>query len=77
LKNQKTIKNEAKISGKGLFTGKDAKVIFKPAELDTGIVFIRADIDESVRINADASNISKQERRTTIQKGSRALSCSR
>jgi UDP-3-O-[3-hydroxymyristoyl] N-acetylglucosamine deacetylase/3-hydroxyacyl-[acyl-carrier-protein] dehydratase len=70
LKNQKTIKNEAKISGKGLFTGKDAKVIFKPAELDTGIVFIRADIDESVRINADASNISKQERRTTIQKGS-------
>jgi UDP-3-O-[3-hydroxymyristoyl] N-acetylglucosamine deacetylase/3-hydroxyacyl-[acyl-carrier-protein] dehydratase len=70
LKPQKTIKNEGKISGKGLFTGKDAKVIFKPAELDTGIVFIRMDIDETVRINAIAPNISKQDRRTTIQKGS-------
>ncbi|MHC5074987.1 MAG: UDP-3-O-acyl-N-acetylglucosamine deacetylase [Planctomycetota bacterium] len=70
MKPQKTIKNEGKISGKGLFTGKDAKVIFKPAELDTGIVFIRMDIDETVRINAIAPNISKQDRRTTIQKGS-------
>jgi UDP-3-O-[3-hydroxymyristoyl] N-acetylglucosamine deacetylase/3-hydroxyacyl-[acyl-carrier-protein] dehydratase len=70
LKQQKTIKNDAKISGKGLFTGKDAKVVFKPAELDTGIVFIRMDIDETVRISAVALNIAKQDRRTTIQKGS-------
>jgi UDP-3-O-[3-hydroxymyristoyl] N-acetylglucosamine deacetylase/3-hydroxyacyl-[acyl-carrier-protein] dehydratase len=70
LKPQKTIKNDAKISGKGLFTGKDAKVVFKPAELDSGIVFIRTDIDETVRISAVAPNISKQDRRTTIQKGS-------
>jgi UDP-3-O-[3-hydroxymyristoyl] N-acetylglucosamine deacetylase/3-hydroxyacyl-[acyl-carrier-protein] dehydratase len=70
LKPQKTIKNDAKISGKGLFMGKDAKVVFKPAELDTGIVFIRTDIDETVRISAVAPNISKQDRRTTIQKGS-------
>jgi UDP-3-O-[3-hydroxymyristoyl] N-acetylglucosamine deacetylase/3-hydroxyacyl-[acyl-carrier-protein] dehydratase len=70
LKPQKTIKNDAKISGKGLFTGKDAKVVFKPAELDTGIVFIRMDIDETVRISALAPNIAKQDRRTTIQKSS-------
>jgi UDP-3-O-[3-hydroxymyristoyl] N-acetylglucosamine deacetylase/3-hydroxyacyl-[acyl-carrier-protein] dehydratase len=70
LKPQKTIKNEAKISGKGLFTGKDAKIVFKPAELDTGIVFIRTDIDETVRISAVATNVSKQDRRTSIQKGS-------
>jgi len=70
LKPQKTIRNDEKISGKGLFTGKDAKVVFKPAELDTGIVFIRMDIDETVRISAVAPNIAKQDRRTTIQKGS-------
>ncbi|MHC4266459.1 MAG: UDP-3-O-acyl-N-acetylglucosamine deacetylase [Planctomycetota bacterium] len=70
MKPQKTIKNEAKISGKGLFTGKDAKIVFKPAELDTGIVFIRTDIDETVRISAVATNVSKQDRRTSIQKGS-------
>jgi UDP-3-O-[3-hydroxymyristoyl] N-acetylglucosamine deacetylase/3-hydroxyacyl-[acyl-carrier-protein] dehydratase len=69
LKPQKTIKNEAKISGKGLFTGKDAKVVFRPAELDNGIVFVRTDIDETVRISAVAPNIAKQDRRTTIQKG--------
>jgi UDP-3-O-[3-hydroxymyristoyl] N-acetylglucosamine deacetylase/3-hydroxyacyl-[acyl-carrier-protein] dehydratase len=70
LKPQKTIKNDAKISGKGLFSGKDAKVVFKPAELDTGIAFIRTDIDETVRISAIAPNVAKQDRRTTIQKGS-------
>lgn len=70
MKPQKTIKSEAKISGKGLFTGKDAKVVFKPAEADTGIVFKRTDIDELVSVKAIAPNISRQERRTTIHKGS-------
>ncbi|MFC1738517.1 UDP-3-O-acyl-N-acetylglucosamine deacetylase, partial [Planctomycetota bacterium] len=70
MKPQKTIKNEAKISGRGLFTGKEADVLFRPAQIDTGIVFVRTDITEPVRIDAVADNIAEQNRRTTIRKGS-------
>jgi UDP-3-O-[3-hydroxymyristoyl] N-acetylglucosamine deacetylase/3-hydroxyacyl-[acyl-carrier-protein] dehydratase len=69
LKQQKTIKNEGKMSGKGLFTGKDAKVIFKAAPLDTGIVFVRTDFDEPVKIKAAIENTANQPRRTALQKG--------
>jgi UDP-3-O-[3-hydroxymyristoyl] N-acetylglucosamine deacetylase/3-hydroxyacyl-[acyl-carrier-protein] dehydratase len=70
LKLQKTIKGEGKISGKGLFGGKDAKVVFRPAPVDSGVVFVRTDIQEPVRIKAIASNLAERSRRTTIKKGS-------
>jgi len=70
LKLQKTIKNEARISGKGLFSGAEAKVLFRPAQKDTGIVFVRTDLAEPVRIRALATNIAERGRRTTIKKGS-------
>jgi len=70
LKLQKTIKAEAKIAGRGLFAGKEVKVVFRPAHADSGLVFIRADIPEPVRINGVASNIAERSRRTTIKKGS-------
>lgn len=70
MKLQKTIKGEGKISGKGLFGGKDAKVVFRPAPVDSGVVFVRTDIQEPVRIKAIASNLAERSRRTTIKKGS-------
>lgn len=70
MKLQKTIKTEAKLSGKGLFGGQDAKVVFRPAPPDTGIVFIRTDIPQPVQIKAIATNIAEQKRRTTLKKGS-------
>jgi UDP-3-O-[3-hydroxymyristoyl] N-acetylglucosamine deacetylase/3-hydroxyacyl-[acyl-carrier-protein] dehydratase len=69
LKLQKTIKADAKISGKGLFGGKEAKVVFRPAPVDTGVVFIRTDVPETIRITAIAPNIAERSRRTTIRKG--------
>ena len=57
MKLQKTIKSEGKIAGKGLFGGKEAKVVFRPAPADSGITFVRTDIAEPVRINAVASNL--------------------
>jgi len=66
LKKQKTIKGEARISGKSLFGGQDVKVVFRPAQEDTGIVFVRADLDEPVRISAIAPNIASHNRRTTL-----------
>jgi UDP-3-O-[3-hydroxymyristoyl] N-acetylglucosamine deacetylase/3-hydroxyacyl-[acyl-carrier-protein] dehydratase len=70
LKLQKTIKADARITGKGLFSGKEAKVVFRPATADTGVVFVRTDVPEAVRIPAVAPNIAERSRRTAIKKGS-------
>jgi len=70
LKLQKTIKNEGKIHGRGLFEGKEAKVVFRPSPANSGITFVRTDIPEPVRISAVASNLAERSRRTTIKKGS-------
>ncbi|MBN2456758.1 MAG: UDP-3-O-[3-hydroxymyristoyl] N-acetylglucosamine deacetylase [Sedimentisphaerales bacterium] len=70
LKLQKTIKSEIKISGKGLFAGKETKAIFRPAAEDSGIVFIRTDVPELVMIDAVVSNLAERSRRTSIKKGS-------
>jgi len=70
LKLQKTIKREAKMRGRGLFGGQEAKIVFRPAPVDTGITFIRTDMPEPVRISAVATNLAERSRRTTIKKGS-------
>jgi len=69
LKLQKTIAAPATVSGKGLFGGKEAKVVFRPAPVDTGIVFVRIDLEEPVRIRAIAPNVGERSRRTTLKKG--------
>ncbi|MBN2312645.1 MAG: UDP-3-O-[3-hydroxymyristoyl] N-acetylglucosamine deacetylase [Sedimentisphaerales bacterium] len=69
MKLQKTIKSEAKIRGRGLFGGKEAKVVFRPAPEDSGITFSRVDTPEPVRIRATASNLAERSRRTTIRNG--------
>lgn len=66
---QKTIKIEAKLTGKGLFGGEDITVTFKPAGINTGVVFVRTDGDKPIRIPALASNIVERARRTALQKG--------
>ncbi len=70
MKLQKTIKREAKMRGRGLFGGQEAKIVFRPAPVDTGITFIRTDMPEPVRISAVATNLAERSRRTTIKKGS-------
>jgi len=70
LKLQKTIKSEGKMRGRGLFGGKEVKVLFRPAPVDSGIAFLRTDIPEPVRISAVTSNLAERSRRTTLKKGS-------
>jgi UDP-3-O-[3-hydroxymyristoyl] N-acetylglucosamine deacetylase/3-hydroxyacyl-[acyl-carrier-protein] dehydratase len=70
LKLQKTIKSEGRMRGRGMFGGKEAKVVFRPAPADSGIAFVRTDIPEPVRITAVASNVAERSRRTTLKKGS-------
>jgi UDP-3-O-[3-hydroxymyristoyl] N-acetylglucosamine deacetylase/3-hydroxyacyl-[acyl-carrier-protein] dehydratase len=70
LKLQKTIKSEGKIHGRGLFEGKETKVVFRPSPANSGVTFVRTDLPEPVRISAVASNLAERSRRTTIKKGS-------
>jgi UDP-3-O-[3-hydroxymyristoyl] N-acetylglucosamine deacetylase/3-hydroxyacyl-[acyl-carrier-protein] dehydratase len=70
LKLQKTIKNEARMSGKGMFGGKDAKAVFRPAPAGSGIVFVRMDVAEPVRISAIITNVAERGRRSALKKGS-------
>ena len=46
------------------------KVIFRPASADSGVVFVRTDTHEPVRVGAVASNLAERSRRTTLKKGS-------
>ena len=66
MKQQKTIKTEARLSGKGLFGGKDVKILFKPAPPATGIVFVRTDVDPAVSIKVRPDNIVQRDRRTAL-----------
>jgi UDP-3-O-[3-hydroxymyristoyl] N-acetylglucosamine deacetylase/3-hydroxyacyl-[acyl-carrier-protein] dehydratase len=76
LKPQKTIKNEAKLAGRGLFGGKEVKVFFKPAPPDTGIVFIRKDLDPPVRIKVRPESIVQRNRRSALQSGNAVVETS-
>jgi len=58
---QTTIANEIKFEGKGIHTGVQSKITLRPAESNTGIVFIRSDLINSKkknRIEAISSNVS-------------------
>ncbi len=66
---QHTLKREYEFSGKGLHTGKFAKMTIGPAPIDYGLRFIRTDINPNVEIEAVAANVSNTSRSTTISYG--------
>ena len=66
LEQQRTIKKPVSISGKGLHTGTECTMTFKPAEENSGIRFIRADLGGRPEIPAVADNVIDVSRGTTI-----------
>ncbi len=66
---QKTINSQCRLSGKGLFSGEDVQVVFRPGKPDTGVVFVRTDLTEPVRIPADTAHIADRNRRTALKNG--------
>ena len=54
---QRTLRNPIKAVGIGLHTGKNITMELIPAEINSGIIFIRTDIDETVLIPAIAENV--------------------
>jgi UDP-3-O-[3-hydroxymyristoyl] N-acetylglucosamine deacetylase/3-hydroxyacyl-[acyl-carrier-protein] dehydratase len=65
-RNQRTIKETVELRGVGLHTGAEVTVALKPAEPDTGVVFVRTDLEESPRLSLDIGNISNRGRRTSL-----------
>jgi UDP-3-O-[3-hydroxymyristoyl] N-acetylglucosamine deacetylase / 3-hydroxyacyl-[acyl-carrier-protein] dehydratase len=66
---QKTISREISLAGPGLFSGEPATLTFSPAEIDSGITFIREQDGKSATIPALVSNVLKRPRRTCLRNG--------
>lgn len=62
---QQTIRKELEYSGIGLHTGEQVEIVFKPADLDTGIVFIRENLKS--RIKAHLKNVNKNSREISLK----------
>lgn len=73
---QKTLKQEATLSGIGLHTGKDVRLTMKPAKENTGFVFVRTDLEGHPQVEADVNYVTTTERGTTLEKlGVRIHTC--
>ena len=71
---QQTLNKSYSFEGKGLHTGKVAKMTVGPAPVDTGIVFRRTDIGQDALVEALAENVSNTARSTTISRGEASVS---
>lgn len=71
---QHTLKRNYSFEGKGLHTGKYAKMTVCPAAENTGIVFVRTDIGPDAVVKALAENVSTTTRSTTISQNGASVS---
>jgi len=67
---QKTIKKQISCSGVGLHTGNPVNMTFKPADIDSGILFKRIDLAGHPILRTHAQNIGDLNYATTIGDGS-------
>ena len=64
--NQKTLKNVIRATGVGLHTGEKIYLTLRPAPINTGIIFIRVDVEPAVKIPAKNSFVGATTLATTI-----------
>jgi UDP-3-O-[3-hydroxymyristoyl] N-acetylglucosamine deacetylase/3-hydroxyacyl-[acyl-carrier-protein] dehydratase len=69
MEKQRTIANPAEVSGVGLHSGNQTRLVFKPAEPNTGIQFVRVDLVPPVVIPALVENVANTDRGTTLAVG--------
>jgi len=72
MERQKTIRREIELEGIGLHTANRAKIKFKPAPVNSGINFIRVDLESKPRLRAEWSNVLEESltmRRTSLGNG--------
>ena len=66
---QRTLANEVSLKGKGLHSGIDVTVTFKPAPANHGYKFCRTDLPGSPVIDAVADHVTETSRGTTLVQG--------
>jgi UDP-3-O-[3-hydroxymyristoyl] N-acetylglucosamine deacetylase len=66
-RSQRTLARDTAVAGFGYWSGRDARVEFRPAAVDTGIVFVRGDLSPAVRIPAVVAQRIETPRRTTLR----------
>ena len=67
-KPQRTISRIVEYSGIGLFTGEEVKLRFKPSPANTGIVFVRTDIESHPKVPANIEMLYDTKRLVTLDK---------
>jgi UDP-3-O-[3-hydroxymyristoyl] N-acetylglucosamine deacetylase/3-hydroxyacyl-[acyl-carrier-protein] dehydratase len=65
---QRTIEKEITLEGKGLHTGVEVTMTFKPAPENNGFTFKRTDLEGEPIIQASAAYVTATERGTTLEK---------
>jgi UDP-3-O-[3-hydroxymyristoyl] N-acetylglucosamine deacetylase len=71
---QQTLKNVIRATGVGLHTGEKLYLTLRPAPADTGIVFVRVDVDPVVEIPALTEYVGDTTLATTIVKDGQRIS---
>lgn len=66
LRVQRTLAKPIQLTGFGYWSGQDITLNLRPAEADSGVVFVREDLDRPRRIAADVRNRIETPRRTTL-----------
>lgn len=66
---QRTLRNAIRATGVGLHTGEKIYLTIKPADVDTGIIFRRVDLNPVVEIAAIAENVGETTLSTTLMNG--------
>jgi len=67
IRKQQTLAKAAPpVEGFGYWSGRDVRVEFRPAEVDTGIVFVRGDLPRCPRIPARIENRAEMPLRTSL-----------
>ncbi len=66
---QKTIKNQISCSGVGIHSGNRVEMVLKPAKINSGITFVRTDIEDSKKgeVKANFRNVTQTNLGTTIE----------
>jgi len=67
LHRQRTLGNKVSCCGIGLHSGKEVRLELKPAEVDSGIIFLRTDLPTRPKIHATAENVTATLRATTLE----------
>jgi len=66
---QRTLKNPIRATGVGLHTGEKVYLTLRPAPVNTGVVFVRSDMEPAIEIPARTEYVGDTTLATTITKG--------